>query len=579
MRVQPAPRSYRVRRWVLVLLVLALLLLLGDAIWAGARAAGDLRDSRTLLRAGRDALLAGDIGAASASFEAASDAAASATGALGEPGADVASWLPVIGDDVDAVRSLARAASSSADAGGALSGAAEAVDWDGESVPGYEPGAVDLDAAEAARVDLERSAQLLGEAHATLAEVDPSGLVGPLRDGFVDARAQVTRSARLVSRAAAVATLLPTFLGGEEERSYLLVAMNLSDPRGSGGYPGSYGLIRADGGRIRLTDFAPTSTLGSVDPVDPPRPDARRYSRFGALTHFISTTYPPDWPTSAELFLRMWEASGRSPVDGAIGVDAVFLSQLLAAAEDPVSVPVWPEEITADNAVRILGRETFETTRTEESNRLQAAIGGALWEAVLSRPLDPEALTSAMSRSVAERHLQVYVRDPEDRAMLHELGATGEVELGERDVMVTMSGITANRAGYFAETSIDASVEEVDEGADRVELTITVENTAPKGPQSILLGFEGDGYPVGTYAALVDVFLPVDATRIRSEVDGGPGLQILEEELGRPVVLQAIDVPPGSVSELTVVYALPADAHRSSLEGSFRVIPPIGIEP
>lgn len=576
MRTQLARRSYRIWQWILVLTVVVVVLTVGDALWVGVRAAGDLRDARIGLRDGRDALLAGDIGVARARFEAAADAAASASGALDEPGAEVASWLPVIGDDVDAVRSLARAASSSADAGGALSGAAEAVGWDGESVPGYEPGAVDLDAAEAARADLERSAQLLGEAHATLAEVDPSGLVGPLREGFVEARAELTRSARLARRAAAVATLLPRFLGGEEGRSYLLVAMNLSDPRGSGGYPGSYGLVRANEGRVRVTDFAPTGTLGSVRPVDPPRPDARRYARFGALTHFISTTYPPDWPTSAELFLRMWEASGRSPVDGAIGVDAVFLSQLLAAAEDPVSVPVWPEEITADNAVRILGRETFETTRSDESNRLQAAIGGALWEAVLSRPLDPEALVSALSRSVAERHLQVYVRDREDQAVLHELGATGEVELGERDVMVTMSGITSNRAGYFAETSIDASVEEVDEGADRVELTVTVENTAPDGPQSILLGFEGDGYPVGTYAAIVDVFLPVDATRIRSEVDGGPGLQILEEELGRPVVLQAIDVPPGSVSELTVVYALPADHRPSSLEGSFRVIPPIG---
>jgi hypothetical protein len=576
MREQLVSRSYRVRRWALVLLVLAVLLLLGDAIWAGARAAGALRDTRVHLRDGRDALLAGDTRAAGASFDAAADAAASATGALGEPGPRAASWLPVIGDDVDAVRSLARAASGAAEAGGALSGAAEAVGWDGESVPGYEPGAVDLDAAEAAQADLERSAELLGEAQGTLDEIDPGGLVGPLRAAFVEARAEVTRSARLAHRAAGVATLLPSLLGGEEKRSYLLVAMNLSDPRGSGGYPGSYGIILAKDGRIRLTDFAATSTLGSVDPVDPPRPDARRYARFGALTHFISTTYPPDWPTSAELFLRMWEASGRPPVDGAIGVDAVFLARLLAAAGGSVSVPMWPEEITEDNAVRILGRDTFETTDSTESNRLQTAIGGALWEAVLSRPLGANALGSAMSRSVAGRHLQVYVRDSEDQAMLHELGATGEMELGERDVMVTMSGITPNRAGYFAETSIDASVEEVDPGGARVELTITVENTAPKGPQSILLGFEGNGYPVGTYAALVDVFLPASATDIGSEVDGQPGLQLIEEEFGRPVVLQAIDVPPGSTAELRIRYSTPRDAHGASPEGSIRLIPPIG---
>ena len=557
-----------------MLLALVAVLLLGDAIWAGARAADALRDTRTRLREGRDALLVGDAGAARARFGAAGDAAAAATGALGEPGLGVASWLPVIGDDVDAVGSLARAASSAADAGIALSGAAEAVGWDGESVPGYEPGVVDLDAAEAARADLERAAELLHEARRALDEIDPDGLVGPLRAAFVEARAEVTRSGRLARRAEGAATLLPSLLGGEGERSYLLVAMNLSDPRGSGGYPGSYGLIHARDGRIRLTRFAPTSTLGRVEPVDPPRPDVRRYARFGALTHFISATYPPDWPTSAELFLRMWEASGRSPVDGVVGVDTVFLSHLLQAA-GPVSAPMWPEEITSDNVVRVLGRDTFETTDSTESDRLQTVIGGALWEAVLSRPMAADALTSAMSRSVAERHLQVYVRDTEDQAVLHELGATGEVELAERDVLVTMNGNTPNRAGYFAETSI-ASTQEVDGGAIRTELTITVENTAPKGPESILLGFEGDGYPVGTYAALVDVFLPVGATDIRSEVDGRPGLQLIEEELGRSVVLQAIDVPPGSTAELVIRYSLPGDAYGASLEGSFSLIPPVG---
>ncbi|MGH2679037.1 MAG: DUF4012 domain-containing protein, partial [Actinomycetota bacterium] len=337
MRAQLGSRSYGVWRWVFVLSVLAVVLIGADAIWAGVRAAEDLRDARIHLRNGRDALVSGDLAGARASFRAAADAAGSASGALDEPGPEVTTWLPVIGDDVHAARSLTRATSSAAHAGSALSGAAGAVGWDGETVPGYAPGAVDLDAVEGASADLERAADLLGEAQATLDEIDPGGLVGLLRAGFVEARGEVTRSARLARRAAGVAALLPSFLGGEEERTYILVAMNLSDPRGSGGYPGSYGIIRAKDGRIRLTDFAPTSTLGRVDPIDPPRSDARRYSRFGALTHFISTTYPPDWPTSAELFLRMWEASGRSPVDGAIGVDAMFLAQLLEAA-GPVSV-------------------------------------------------------------------------------------------------------------------------------------------------------------------------------------------------------------------------------------------------
>jgi hypothetical protein len=46
---------------------------------------------------------------------------------------------------------------------------------------------------------------------------------------------------------------------------------------------------------------------------------------------------------------------------------------------------------------------------------------------------------------------------------------------------------------------------------------VVVRNSASSGPPSILLGYQRDGYRVGTGAALMDVFLPADATGIRSQ--------------------------------------------------------------
>jgi hypothetical protein len=42
-------------------------------------------------------------------------------------------------------------------------------------------------------------------------------------------------------------------------------------------------------------------------------------------------------------------------------------------------------------------------------------------------------------------------------------------------------------------------------------------------------------------------------------VDGGPGLQHVAEELGRPVVLQAVEVPRGSAAHVLVAYSLRTD--------------------
>ena len=169
---------------------------------------------------------------------------------------------------------------------------------------------------------------------------------------------------------------------------------------------------------------------------------------------------------------------------------------------------------------------------------------------------------------MADRHLQVYVRDATDQAILNQLGATGELDLGERDALISMNGVTPSRAGYFADTSVDMSFQHAGDRT-KVEVKIVVRNAAPSGPPSILLGFERDGYPVGTYAALVDVFLPADATGIRSRVGGELGLQLVEEEFGRPVIVQVIQVLPGSSAELVVRYTLPPEGPPP------RVVPPI----
>jgi hypothetical protein len=203
----------------------------------------------------------------------------------------------------------------------------------------------------------------------------------------------------------------------------------------------------------------------------------------------------------------MWKASGRQPLDDVIAVDSAWTSYLLAVA-GPVETPAWPVPVTSANVSEVINRDTFLTTSQTKSDRMQDAIGEALMQAVLARPLAPSALAGALARATSERHLQLYSADPGEEELLRQLGASGQVELGPNPLLVAWDGAVQSRAGYFADKSITYRADLQADGSARVTIGITLKNTAPSSPASILLGEPGWGVPIGTYWALTKTYLP-----------------------------------------------------------------------
>src|SRR3954447_27069521 len=132
----------RKRRWPLILLgILAVEVILGiDLAWAGSNAYDGFTTARNDLSAGGVALQSGNIAEARNLFGAATSDAAEASDALGHPSMKVVGWLPWFSDDVDAVQRGAAALDLAARGGTSYVDAAEAIGWDGSSVPGFSPG-------------------------------------------------------------------------------------------------------------------------------------------------------------------------------------------------------------------------------------------------------------------------------------------------------------------------------------------------------------------------------------------------------------------------------------------------------
>lgn len=565
-------RHHRVRRnllrilWILAAVVVLLVL---DAGWSAMTLHRALPMVRTNLSAGADALVAGDLSGAGTAFQAADNAAGQAVTAATHPGLRLAALLPWIGDDAHAVRSLAEASQLAARAGDTLVVAAQDAGWDGKGLPGYRTGGKFNPAPiRAASAGLGRAADLINQANDLLAPINTAGLIGPVRDAVAKGKAQVAARADLATKMAGLSKFLPTFLGADGPRTWLVVMMSTSDPRGAGGYPGEYALLHTNKGKISFGKVAATGdlpVLPKARAVKAPADVLARYASLGATTHFIATTYSPDFPTDARLMLGIWKAGGGKHVDGVIATDPMWMSDLLKAlgpVADPVQARRFPATITSANVNEVVGRDTYLTTSGTLSDGWQASIGTAVWQTLFTRPWPLKPLGSAVANAIDGRNLMMYASDPAQQSLLADLGVTGAVQLPVNPPLVTFNGYVPNRAFYFAKPSTSTDVTTNADGSKDYTVKVTIQNNAPSSPISDLLGQPSGRhpfpYPIGYIGVQVAVYLPVGATNVHSTTSPAGSAENVEQEFGHPVATNIMHANPGQTSVAVFTYTVPA---------------------
>jgi hypothetical protein len=121
---------------------------------------------------------------------------------------------------------------------------------------------------------------------------------------------------------------------------------------------------------------------------------------------------------------------------------------------------------------------------------------------------------------------------------------------------VVINGLSVSRAGYFASFENELSEETRPNGTRIVTVTTTLKNGAPVDcPPSILCGFRP--HDLGTFAASVNVYMPVGAEVLSASTDGSPSLAIEAEEFGRPVMVSLVNAEAQGRSVSVVRYQLP----------------------
>jgi len=554
----------------------AMLLGVGYVGWSAWRARAALLDARDSAKHLEQALRDEDLGTARTALtdlQQEADAARSRT--------DGPAWwflerLPVLGDDADAIATLSAAIDTVATDGlpGLVDSAAGVID--GSALTPHE-GRFDLNTVTALRQPVEVATEALAQARDELAGVDQGELLEPVRDPFAQAESQLADAADALRSARRAIAVLPSMLGNDGERTYLLIFQNNSEIRATGGLPGAVSVVTTDHGTVHLTQQRGGNTLGhTTAPVLPLSRFERTYYGPQLGTYFLDANLTPDFPRAADLWRAWWLRDTGQRIDGIIAIDPVALSYLLEAA-GPLSIR--GDTLTADNAVAALLHETYLRFRDPaDQDAYFAEVASKVFDLVMRGSGSTRAELEALSRAASEGRLLVHSFTPAEQAQISGTPLAGELWTagdGPR-IDVALNDATAAKMQYFLRYDLDVESTCVD-GRQHYAATMTLESDTPPKVGQLPGYVTGAGYggtTIGYQTVLIDIFGPAQG-QVGTVAQDGHSLALFGSvERGRRVVQVPVELAPDE--KVTLTWSMVASEAQAG-DTTVRVTP--GVSP
>jgi hypothetical protein len=416
----------------------------------------------------------------------------------------------------------------------------------------------------------------LAAAEAARARLDGIPLVGPLAP-LEGRRAQLAQALPLARQAAHDLAVLPGPLGAalglDGPRTYAILGQTEEERRASGGYIGSIGLVRVEGGRVVATEFRDSRDWShpAAAPIPAPVPLAVHMG-FGAW-YVRDANWFASFPTSAAWLAWFLARDWGVQVDGVVALDQAAVGGLLEAL-GPIDLPRYGERITAANlrerTTYWLYAAPFQGERRNYvpgvKSPFVAELGQALMQRVFQLELrDLPALAARVQRLLAEKHLLVTLKEPALAELLAAQGWDGRLPAtGDDLVYIVEHTASYSKVAPYVVASRAYTVT-LDARGVPVEaaLTLTYTNRYDAEAARALyppyyLGTYWDSaaqreaYAEGYYAALMRVYVPRGSALVAA--DGWAAHLEPDEEAGRTVFGGLLTLPAGATRTVTLVY-------------------------
>jgi hypothetical protein len=501
--------------------------------------------------------------------------------------APIFGWVPVVGGDIAAGPELL-------EAGIGIATAADSLFEGLGPLLSLAGGAPDTQ-SNSSSMEMLTMALAEGRPHFELARAEIER-IQTLREGLSEERLSpevsglLTRLDRyLPVLDAGVEALLiaPSLLGADEPRAYLLLAQNEQELRATGGFISSVALLRLSGGRIVELDFRDSYAVDDLSQPHPAAPGALEEHMLAQIWVLRDSNWYPDFPTSAQAARDLYSLDQGVLVDGVVAAD-LTATQLLVECMEPLELDGYEEEVTGSNVVQLM--QLYWSSPSGEGQTgdwwvHRKDFMGDLLSAMMATAqrdiasIDLAQLVAALQRSLKEKHMLVYIVDPELSARLRESGWDGSLTAYEGDyLMVLDSNMGFNKVNASVQAGVGywVTIEDEDtalarlsvayDNVSRVEVEQCVQEAAyPPTYRQMMEGCYWDYLrvytPEGTRLIQgPELTLPEGSLRARESGAGGTRTptSVVPSEAGKNVFSSFFVVAPGEYREMVYQYELPS---------------------
>jgi len=463
----------------------------------------------------------------------------------------------------------------------------------------------------------------IDEAVIAIDQIPDEGLVGPLNQGVQPLKENLPKLQKLIDYSLPMLKVIPNIVGFEETKSYLFLLQNNSELRPTGGFIGTYGILKLKDGEILELTTDNTYNLDQTTQHVLQEPSPEPIVKFLEQQYLSlrDVNWSPDFPTTAQKAIYMYREENKiieeklAAEEEIIGEHGVVLTELIIPYEDvdgviavtpeiiesilkvtgPITVEgvLFTDENLKDELEFRVGREYREldipiSERKEIIKKLADVIKLKLMSLPLQRATD---LLDIAFAALEEKQVLMYSTNPDLQELILERNWGGKVQQTEVDYLhVVDTNLGSKKTDQFVDRHIDYNLKW--QGNDLIaNVKLTYNNLADFSWKSTRLRSYTRIYvPAGSQliassGAMINDNNTID--RIINEKDFPEGVNEEEyiktlrenrgnidvgQELGKTVFGAFISIEPHETGVLSFTYKLPERIKQQINQGEYNLL-------
>jgi hypothetical protein len=401
------------------------------------------------------------------------------------------------------------------------------------------------------------------DAAARVRDIDPTPLLGVVDSAVGRAGDLFAEVASAVDGLSRASQLLPSMLGMDGPRSYLLLVQNNAELRSLGGITGTVILLRADHGAVSLvqTDTATGLSAGITEPqVELPTSLTDIFGTKPAR-YFHNLTQIPDFTIDGPLAQTMFQKRTGIRVDGVLSMDPVALSYLLRAT-GPVRLSTGDTLDAASAAPFLLNGVYLKYPDPVAQDAVFAAAAGEIFQGLLDGRGAASGLIEGLTQAGRERRIFMWSANATEQAVIAGTTIAGSLTSADSNgaaLGVFLNDATGSKMSYYVRPDVSLAWDScpasrtTDERELSLEVTLT--SDAPADAATTLPWYITGGgvYGVapGNASTVAYIFLPDGFELVEATATDGGGYAEHPYE-GREVLTFGTNLKPGESTTLSI---------------------------